>query len=112
MNDQPGSGGRLRRACLILAGTLFANLYHPGSALATPAVGFMATTLLHATLGEIDVSGKTIIPDSSVDDRKAKIWLSQQQADGPSDVYIQSNVWQPGGSTGWAYSSGSKLDCR
>jgi quercetin dioxygenase-like cupin family protein len=109
MNDQPRSGWRLRKACLILVGALFANLYHPGSASATPPVGFIATTILHGALGEIDVSGKSIIPDSIADDRKAKIWLSQQQTDGPSDVYIQSNVWQPGGSTGWHIHPGRSL---
>ncbi|HEX9187988.1 MAG TPA: cupin domain-containing protein, partial [Vicinamibacteria bacterium] len=37
------------------------------------------------------------------------LWLSLQRTKGPSDLYVQSNVWQPGGSTGWHTHPGHSL---
>lgn len=84
-------------------------LYYAGNISATPAVGFAATTLVQGTFGEIDVLGKTLIPGSSENDRRAKVWLSLQKTEGPSVLYVQSNVWQPGGSTGWHTHPGNSL---
>jgi quercetin dioxygenase-like cupin family protein len=53
--------------------------------------------------------GKSIVPGSIEDDQRAKTWLSQQKTEGPSDLYVQSNVWQPGGSTGWHTHPGHSL---
>lgn len=75
---------------------------------ATPAVGFTATTLVHRTITEIDAN-QPIIPNSIDDDQRARLWLSQQRLTGPSSLYVQSNVWQPGGSTGWHTHPGHSL---
>ena len=83
-------------------------LDYAGEVRATPAVGFAATTLVHGTFDKIDILNKSIIPDSE-DDRQAKTWLSLQKTSGPSDLYVQSNVWQPGGSTGWHIHAGHSL---
>ena len=100
------------RLVLFSATILFAVLHgamNAGSAWATPAVGFTATTIMSGPLEEIDVFSKPIIPDSSETDRQAKAWLSLQQTTEPSDLYIQSNIWQPGGSTGWHTHPGHSL---
>jgi hypothetical protein len=48
--------------------------------------------------------------------RNGNVWLSLQKTKGSSDVYVQSNVWQPknvaqpnGGSTGWHTHPGQSL---
>jgi hypothetical protein len=79
-----------------------------GKVWATPAVGFTATTLVRGKLSEIDVLSKSIAP-SSEDGRQIEAWLSLQKTKGPTDVYVQSNVWQPGGSTGWHIHAGHSL---
>jgi quercetin dioxygenase-like cupin family protein len=94
------------------AAIVFAALFSPtntGDAWATPAAGFMATTIMSGPFGEIDIVSKPIVPDSNENDRRAKAWLSLQNATGPSDLYVQSNVWQPGGSTGWHTHPGHSL---
>src|SRR5271170_7042098 len=100
-----------RMTCLALFGAaiLVTALDDGGNVEATPAVGFAATTLTQGTFGEIDVFNKAIIPDSSEADRRAKDWLSQQKTTEPSDLYVQSNVWQSGGSTGWHTHPGRSL---
>jgi hypothetical protein len=56
-------------------------------------VAFVATTLAKGTLGEFEVFNHFVLPNMSEDDRK--IWLSLQKTKGSSDLYVQSNVWQP-----------------
>lgn len=73
----------------------------PGIVEATPATGYTATTIVSGPFGGITSSGKLIIPDCRQDDRRAKAWLSQRQKASTLDLYVQNNVWQPGGSTGW-----------
>ena len=65
-----------------------------GGALATPSSGFTSTTLAKAQIGAFDVSSYFVSD-------KGKLWLSLQKTLGKSDSYVLSNVWQPGGSTGW-----------
>src|ERR1700757_1288802 len=84
----------------ISAASAFAALnsvMHCGKVRATPAAGFRATTILSGRFDEIDMVNKPIISDSIEFDRQAKAWLSLEKAAGSSDLYIQSNVWQPGG---------------
>ena len=84
-------------------------LDYAGNILATPAVGFVTTTVASGRFGEIDLLHRTIIPESTENDRRAKVWLSLQKTEGPSDLYVQSNVWQPGGTTGWHTHPGNSL---
>src|ERR1051325_8036071 len=72
------------------------------TARATPATGFVGTTLAVGRLGEMDLFNYMIPPNSI-------IWLSWQKTKGLSDVYVQSNVWEPGGSTGWYTHPGHSL---
>jgi len=65
-----------------------------GSALATEPEGFKSTVLAKGQFAAFDVTSFFIInPD--------KLWVSLQKTKGKSDGYVLSNVWQPGGSTGW-----------
>ena len=65
-----------------------------GGAVATPSSGFSSVPLAKGQIGAFDVSSYFVSD-------KGKLWLSFQKTVGKSDTYVLSNVWQPGGSTGW-----------
>jgi hypothetical protein len=100
---------------LFVAAIAIAALYNAVHAWATPASGFAATTVVKGTFGPIEVFNHSVIPNSQGrdgdgdDDHRADVWLSMQKTKGSSDLYIQSNVWQPGGSTGWHTHPGHSL---
>jgi hypothetical protein len=101
--------GRTTWLVFLSAAILVGALYHAESVLATPAnSGFKATTIATGTFGEIDVFNqfsKNALPAGFDGD----VWLSLQKTKGSSDLYVQSNVWQPGGSTGWHTHPGHSL---
>jgi hypothetical protein len=74
---------------------------------ATPPSGFVGTTLALGQFGEIDVFSAELIPPTNPWERH--FWVSLQKTKGLSDLYVQSNVWQPGGSTGWHMHPGHSL---
>ena len=80
-------------AVIVGAGAYAATL------LATPSSGFTGATLAVARFDELDLHTHTV-PD---------FWQSKLQTKGLSDVYVQSNVWTPGGSTGWHTHPGPSL---
>jgi hypothetical protein len=92
----------------LLGGMAVVAALYTGRALATPSSGFMGTTLALGRFGDIDVFNHLALPntDSQGDDH---VWLSMQKTKGPSDLYVQTNVWQPGGSTGWHSHPGHSL---
>lgn len=100
---------RIASLLLLSAAVVIVALYHSGRVLATPAAGFVSSTVVGRRLSEIDIRSESIIPNSSEDDRRAKAWLAQQKTTGPSDLYVQINIWQPGGSTGWHTHPGNSL---
>ena len=67
---------------------------------ATPASGFVGKTLAMSTFDELDINLHTI---------PANIWQARLKTQGRSDLYVQSNTWQPGGSTGWHTHPGPSL---
>ena len=75
--------------------------------LATPAVGFVGTTLARGRLGDINVFNHLVPSDKS--QPGSDVWLSLQKTKGLSDVYVQSNVWVPGGTSGWHTHPGHSL---
>ena len=79
------------------------------SAEATPPSGFAATTMALGRLERLDVSTRALLPDGGVKESTRNLWLSFQRTSGPSDLYVQSNVWAPGGSTGWHTHPGHSL---
>jgi hypothetical protein len=79
---------------VLSAGIMATALFHSGTAMATPASGFTSTTLAKGQFAAFDASSYFITD-------KGKLWFSLQKTKGTSDGYVLSNVWQPGGSTGW-----------
>lgn len=78
-------------------------LCHAGSAWATKATGFTSAALTpfpSAQLAQFEVFNHFIQPGHTGEEDK-KVWLSWQKTKAASDLYVQNNVWQPGGDTGW-----------
>ncbi len=65
---------------------------YAGNVLATPGTGFSGTTIAKATFGDIF---------SHVHAKTPQWWNEIIWTKGASDLYVQQNTWQPGGSTGW-----------
>jgi len=76
---------------------------------ATPAVGFVGQTVVKGTFGDIDVFNHVVPPDFWKTLHRSDVWLSWQKTKGDSDLYIQSNTWQPGATTGWHSHPGHSL---
>lgn len=79
-----------------------------GNVQATPAGGFVSTTLSLGRFSDFEVSNISL-PDRLFGNWLKKVWLSLQKTKGASDLYVQSNVWQPGGTTGWHTHPGHSL---
>ena len=93
---------RLRPVWVLILGTLIlGSTAYLGKVQATPSAGFTATTIAVGRFGDIDASNHVILPAGSPHSHFRKLWLSFQKTKGPSDLYVQSNVWAPGGTTGW-----------
>ena len=74
-----------------------------GTAGATPPSGFTGTTLGLGRLGDVQVFNHMVAGTPK------RLWLSMQKTKGQSDLYVQNNVWQPGGTTGWHTHPGHSL---
>lgn len=75
---------------------------------ATPQSGFTASTISMGRFGDIDVANHML--RELEDSHPGKdLWLSLQRTKGPSDLYIQSNEWAVGGTTGWHTHPGHSL---
>ena len=78
--------------------------------LATPATGgFVGTTLAVGRFDEINVFNHLAPPDLGGAQQGGEVWLSLQKTKGASDVYLQSNVFPPGASSGWHTHPGHSL---
>ena len=96
---------------LRLAVCMVVALSHVESAGATPASGFTGTTLAKGTFTEFQVFNRLtqdqlqrLAPGFPGD-----TWSSLEKTEGPSDLYIQTNTWAPGGTTGWHKHPGHSL---
>ena len=98
-----------RLACLVMcSATIVAMaLYESGKALATESEGYKSTSLAQGRFREIDVNSTFQGGPEAAGDKEA--WQVLQQTKGLSDVYVQSNTWAPGGSTGWHMHPGHSL---
>ena len=76
---------------------------------ATPASGFTSTSLAIGRVGEIDVNNLALSDDPSDANSKRNVWHSLQKTKGASDLYVQSNVWVAGGTSGWHTHPGHSL---
>lgn len=102
---------RRRIAWLVLlsAAMVVTAVFYAGKVRATPAnSGFKATTIATGTFDEFDVFNQSS-HDSLPAGFDGNVWISLQKTKGSSDLYVQSNVWQPGGSTGWHTHPGHSL---
>jgi len=91
---------------LASAALVILSLQRAGSSSATLLdAGFSSTTLAVGRFGEINAA----LPSFAGAEDKRIHWLSRQQTRGSSDLYVQSNVWQAGGSTGWHTHPGHSL---
>jgi hypothetical protein len=98
-----------RLVCLVfLSVTIAATVLHDSeTALATEAEGYQSTLLALGHFREIEVTSTFPKGQKAPGDEQA--WQSLQQTKGLSDVYVQSNTWTPGGSTGWHMHPGHSL---
>lgn len=95
---------------LFSAAMVITTLHYAGNVWATPANSlFKSKTLYMGTFGEIDASDQFIQTNLNEQRHKSKMWVSRQKTKGSSDLYVQSNIWQPGGSTGWHTHPGHSL---
>lgn len=94
----------------LLGAAAVVALSHAGDAQGTPSNGFTATTLAKAQFGSIDVFNHLVSDKPRRGhERDRDVWLSWQKTKGASDLYVQSNTWLPGGSTGWHTHPGHSL---
>ncbi len=70
---------------------------------ATAAQGFTSTTLYTGRFSDINVFNQ-FVPNKA-----GSVWKSWQTTEGSSDLYVQQNVWQAGGTTGWHTHLGHSL---
>lgn len=78
---------------------------------ASPASGFTGTTLAKGSFAEFLVVNHLTRKELQkyAAGFAGDTWLSLEKTQGPSDLYIQTNTWQPGGTTGWHRHPGHSL---
>ena len=81
-------------AILVVAGA------YTGTVRATASRDFAATTVVTGRFDELDLKVHTIPAD---------LWQVRLKTQGQSDLYVQSNVWKAGGSSGWHTHPGPSL---
>jgi hypothetical protein len=113
MQKEAGMRSLLIRTVVLATITLAATTY-VANVQATPASGFTGSTLAMGRFGDIDVSNHQFLEDDGARDASGhrhfkNLWLSFQKTKSASDLYVQSNVWQPGGTTGWHTHPGHSL---
>ena len=67
--------------------------------IATPGQNFSGATVAKGTFEDMNLQTHTI----------PAFWDAQLRTKGLSDLYVQSNAWQPGGTTGWHTHPGLSL---
>lgn len=78
---------------------------------ATPANGFVSTTVALGHFGDINVFNQQLLATNLWRDvsQGQNIWTSMQQTKGNSDLYVLNNQWPPGADTGWHSHPGHSL---
>jgi hypothetical protein len=106
---------------LVVGGVGTAAAAYVGIVAATPASGFTSTSLAVGRLAEFDVMHKLVWHDPDTDNSRNRgwhdprskprrhVWSSSQRTKGDSDLYVQNNVWIPGGTSGWHTHPGHSL---
>jgi quercetin dioxygenase-like cupin family protein len=97
---------------VVSVAVVVAGSHYAAKAWATPASGFSAVTLAKGTLASFEVFNHSVsstATNGDDDDQARVVWLSMQKTKGASDLYVQSNTWQVGGTTGWHSHPGHSL---
>ena len=94
---------------LLLSATLFI-----GTAQGTPARGFTGTTFASGAFDSFDLWNHWFVPpvpgeDSHGGNHRHFLWFAHLQTRGQSDLFVQDNTWDPGGTTGWHTHPGPSL---
>jgi hypothetical protein len=92
----------------VLTAVLLLGAVYAEKAGATDPVGFTSTTIAQGRFGDIDVANQMLREFGDLTPQK-DLWLSLQKTKGPSDLYVQSNEWAVGGSSGWHTHPGHSL---
>jgi hypothetical protein len=99
----------MRKLLLVLSLTVvLGGMAYIRTAMATPGSGFTGTTIAVGRFGDIEVINQAVrrLGDGPP---QTDLWLSLQRTKGPSDLYVQNNLWVPGGTTGWHTHPGHSL---
>lgn len=102
-------GRKLTWVTMLFGAAIMVAAPYSRPVLATPSSGFAGTTLAVGRFGDFSVFNHLIPRHLRNSLHNSNIWVSWQKTKGSSDVYVQSNVWQPGGSTGWHTHPGHSL---
>jgi uncharacterized cupin superfamily protein len=94
---------------LVILTVIVCAAAYVGYVQATPASGFTGSTIARGRFDDIDVNNHMFLENFWAPSRRENPWLSFQKTKGPSDLYVQSNIWAPGGTTGWHTHPGHSL---
>jgi quercetin dioxygenase-like cupin family protein len=95
---------RRKLTCVFFIGVAALGITaYGGNVFATAASGFTGTTIVAGRFQDIDAFNQSFPAGFP------RPWISIQKTKGPSDLYIQSNVWAVGGTTGWHTHPGHSL---
>lgn len=100
---------RTKLLWMVLGTAIIAAAAYVARVQATPALGFTGTTLAVGRFGDIEASNHLVQLGEPRRKQLKNLWLSFQKTKGASDLYVQSNVWEPGGTTGWHTHPGHSL---
>jgi len=101
---------RTKLLWVVLGSVILGGVAYVATVQATPALGFTGTTLAVGRFGDIEASNSLVQPgEPGRRLPKKNVWLSFQKTKGASDLYVQNNVWAPGGTTGWHTHPGHSL---
>jgi quercetin dioxygenase-like cupin family protein len=91
---------------LLLSVTLFAGTGH-----ATDAKDFKGVTIASGSFDDLHLFNYWFVPQTPTreDPRPFSVWFSHLNTRGTSDLFVQDNTWQPGGTTGWHTHPGASL---
>src|SRR5262252_9879728 len=99
----------LRKLALsMLSAVVISAVFHAHPAMATDPSGFTSTTVAKGQFDEFDVFNIVKVQAQSPPPKNT-YWRSRQRTKGLSDGAVFSNVWQPGGTTGWHTHPGHTL---
>jgi len=93
---------------LLMSGTLLA-----GTVQATEAKGFKGVTLATGAFQDLNLFNHWFLTPStgksSHEHHMRNLWYAHLRTHGTSDLFVQDNTWEPGGSTGWHTHPGASL---